>query len=656
MNRRLLLPVLLTILVAGPSFAAATDTGEGWIRVDTPHLSIFSNAPEATALEVGLKVERFRGLLATITSDHHVHSPLPTFLYVFRDDQSFRPHKPRQPASPGAPINAAGYFVKHRDGNYIGLSADPQADPWPVVYHEYFHYFLDNNFNDIPLWFGEGMAECFSAVRFEKGRVSVGRPLGHHRQWLRTNPLISPDELFAIDTGSRDYNEGVRQGTFYAESWALVHYLLWGRPGASGSGVQFLRELKRGSSLAEALRPLVGADLGLLQARLETYIKEGLRHSELEYESQDSEVSPRATPIGRDEALYRLGDYLLHTDPALAGAAASHLKEALRLNPAHGKAHAALAQVRVDEGRFDEAFAGFETAMRIDPADDWTPLLFAYALLEQAVPDGITRYELTDDPPPQLSRARELFQRSTRRNPDIGEAWAGLGLTYLANRRDVSAGIEALERAHRLLPAREDIVANLATLHTRGGAGDRARELVDTILLRSVDSAIRAAGAEILFRGNLEKAAALIDKGKVEEGMKRLRALRDGTQDPALRSEADAYLRALEDTASKNRQVALYNAAIDRANRQDLPGAIARLEQFLSDASDPKLKKEAETLLGKLRQIAIYNRAVGQVNAGDPAGAAALLREILRDPHDPDTARRARELLTEIETRTPPGS
>ena len=35
------------------------------------------------------------------------------------------------------------------------MNATPDSSPWPVIYHEYFHFFLSNNFDDIPLWFGE---------------------------------------------------------------------------------------------------------------------------------------------------------------------------------------------------------------------------------------------------------------------------------------------------------------------------------------------------------------------------------------------------------------------------------------------------------------------------------------------------------------------
>jgi tetratricopeptide (TPR) repeat protein len=654
--------VLALLLAAAPAVQDAAAArrpgpaaaGEGWVRADTRHLTIFSDASGERALEIGRGLERYRGLLAAIASDLRVHSPLPTFVYAFRDDASFRPYKPRQPAPAGSPLDLAGYFVKHRDGNFIGVNADPRTDPWPTVYHEYFHYFLNNNFSDIPLWFGEGMAEAFSTVRFKEGRVSVGRPLPRHLRWLRSNPLIPLEDLFAIDTASRDYNEGTRQGTFYAQSWALVHYLLWGRPGVPGTGIDFLRGLKRGSSLAAALRPLLGTDLGALRSGLEAYIGERLSHTDLEHEAPPAGDDGRVVPIDRAEALYRLGDFLLHVDPARVAKAADHFLEALGLDPRHAGAHAGLAQARAQQRRFDEAFDGFETALRLDPADGRIPLQYAYALLDRAIPHGVSRSRLSDDPPPELARARELFRRSARSAPDLGEAWAGLGHTYAFGLRDLAPGIEALEKARRLLPARDDIVLNLATLYARSGARDRARELVDGILRRSADPEIRAAGEEVLFRGDLEAAVALAESGRVGDGIRALRALRDATHHPTLREEADARLRALEDVAAKNREIELYNQAVERANQQDFPGASALLERFLERVSDPALRADAEDLLKRIRGISLYNRAVERANAGDREGAAALLRQILRAPPDAAMADRARALLAQIEGRAPP--
>jgi tetratricopeptide (TPR) repeat protein len=242
-----------------------------------------------------------------------------------------------------------------------------------------------------------------------------------------------------------------------------------------------------------------------------------------------------------------------------------------------------------------------------------------------------------------------MFRRNTRANPGIGEAWAGLGLTYLLASKDVGEGIEALEKARRLLPAREDIALNLATLYARGGARDRARALVDTVLSRSADPAVRSGGSEVLFRGDLEEAAALLDAGRADEALRRLRALREATADPALRGEVDTHLRTIEATMETNRHIALFNTALERANRQDYAGAVPLLEQVVAQASDPGLKTEAQTLLSRLRQTLLFNRAVRTANAGDPRGAAALLRQLLREPVDPEIGRRARALLRDLE-------
>src|SRR5216117_2392615 len=112
-NRRMarratgVLPVLALLVTAG-SFVASTDTslpdpGERWIEVRTAHFTLFSKA-------------------------------------------SFNPYKKRVGLGPA---NVTGAFAGHRDGNYVALDASPATDPWSVVYHEYLHYFLNNNFEDI---------------------------------------------------------------------------------------------------------------------------------------------------------------------------------------------------------------------------------------------------------------------------------------------------------------------------------------------------------------------------------------------------------------------------------------------------------------------------------------------------------------------------
>src|SRR5262249_32540122 len=136
---------------------------------------------------------------------------------------SFRPYKPTHD---GKPDDRVGWFMPTRDANYIAI--DAKADDkhsMETVYHEYMHYVLSTRYLDIPLWFNEGMAEFYSTFRVEENMVEIGRPVESHVALLRSAPMIPLAQLFFVDSKSAEYNEVSRQGIFYAQSWALYHYL-----------------------------------------------------------------------------------------------------------------------------------------------------------------------------------------------------------------------------------------------------------------------------------------------------------------------------------------------------------------------------------------------------------------------------------------------
>jgi tetratricopeptide (TPR) repeat protein len=77
------------------------------------------------------------------------------------------------------------------------------------------------------VWFNEGLAEYYSTFTpAANGKTAMlGRPIARHVLLLRERFLPIAD-LIAVDHGSPLYNEGERASIFYAESWALLHYLL----------------------------------------------------------------------------------------------------------------------------------------------------------------------------------------------------------------------------------------------------------------------------------------------------------------------------------------------------------------------------------------------------------------------------------------------
>ena len=629
--------------------------GEKWLRVETAHLTLFSNASEAATVRIGTSIEVFRAALARIGPSLRADSPLPTSVFVFRDDLSFRPYKPRQKGRrAGAPMNISGYFVKHRDGNYVGVDATPASNPWSVIYHEYFHFFLFNNFTDIPLWFSEGIAECYGTFRIAGTKAEIGGPIQHHVHWLRQNPMIPPWRLYAIGFDSPEYHEESRQGTFYAQSWALVQYLLWGPGSQSGGGVRFLRDLPRGASLSEAIASVTSANDADVLERLSAYVKKGsFAFSALAVENLIEDDTTRVTPIARDEVLYRLGDFLLHADPDRLDDATRHFEEAIRLNPSHGPAHAGLGQVLQERRRYAEAKGAFEAAIGLDPSNQLLALEYAYALVTEAFPPGVTRLAVGGAPPANLVRARELFSRITVAHPDIAEAWAGLGATYAYDSGDLKPGIAALEKARALLPARADIALNLAALYAQDGQRSRAQDLVDRIVSRSDDPEMRAAGREALFRADLAAADAQLAKGDSEAALGALQTLLELAPTPALRAEVQERQRDYQSLASRMQDVAQFNQAVKMANARDIDAAIGQLEGLVARTADPQIRAQAGSLLADLTQTQRYNQAVERYNKRDFKGAAALLHRILDEAKDERVLRAAKDLLVKVRAAAP---
>ena len=593
--------LLLAWCPAGAGATTLPDRGEPWIKVRTAHFTLFSNASEDYTVEIGTNLERFREALTRLFSGLAANSPIPTFIYVFKHDASFRPYKMRVASGPA---NVSGFFAAHRDGNYVGIDATPPTDPWSVIYHEYVHYFLNNNFSDIPLWFNEGTAECFSTFRAAGSKVEIGRPIDDHVDHLKSSKWIAISDLFAIDVDSKDYNEGARQGTFYAESWALVHYLAWGRTDAKARGVEFFRQFQPRADLKDALRPIVGASWSELEERLVQYVRRArFTYNVLELEDLGAEPPRPPIPMTRAETLSRLGDYLLHSQTGREEDAQAHFQAAILAEPAHAPAYAGMGYLRDVQKRHDDAASYYEKALALDPDDPLTLFLYAESIMERVSPSGaVTRITGKGPPPADLSRARDLYARSIRLRPDIAEAYAGLGATFTLVDDGLAKGIEALEKARTMLPSRMDVVLNLAGLYARSGQRARAQDLVERLLARSGDRQAIEAGREILLEADLKEAETLVNKGDVDAGVALIKDVQSKTHDAGLRQRLGEELARIADARTRNRQVDAYNRAVALANSGDYRKAAAILERLAGEVKDPGLARDARKLLESVRK------------------------------------------------------
>src|SRR6185437_12769082 len=174
-------------------------------------------------------------------------------------------------------LNLAGYFQPGPEKNYILLRLDAaQEHPFSTVYHEYTHFAFSGAAEWMPLWLNEGIAEFFQNTDIQGKDVNLGQPSQDDVLYLRENRLIPLPVLFAVDHNSPYYHEENKGSIFYAESWALVHYL---------RVKDFKERTNRLGDYAELLArktdPIGAAttafgDLNKLQQQLDLYVRGGM--------------------------------------------------------------------------------------------------------------------------------------------------------------------------------------------------------------------------------------------------------------------------------------------------------------------------------------------------------------------------------------------
>jgi tetratricopeptide (TPR) repeat protein len=464
----------LAFLLGLLALARPGASDDPWVRVRSTHFEVLSNASGERARATAARLEQFRRVMAAVLQRSPEAVEPPVVVLAFRDESSFAPFLPLYH---GRPQEAAGFFQSGQDRDYIAVDLDAGGDdPYGTVYHEYAHVLLNRTLSAQPLWVAEGLAEVFSRWEASTGEVRVGQPARDHLQRLRREKPLPLARLLQIDSSSPLYNEGEQRGIFYAQSWALAHWALFGRPAPGAADLQaFLSGVAAGTEPGRAFASAFGAALPAAEQLVAAYLAGPLPVARFDAPGIDEEVVVTGDTPSPAEVEYRLGDLLLIG--SRVNDARRHLQRAVVLSPGFAPAHEALGHAALRQGHWEEARREVRLALAADPED--AVALFRYA--DMIVRETAARSEVMSDEreaeavaaleravalAPQLADACELLARlrpepSGERIAQVSAALArdpgraDLGLTGLYVRRsDFTSARAALLRA-RLL-ARDD--------------------------------------------------------------------------------------------------------------------------------------------------------------------------------------------------------
>jgi len=608
--------LLGALLALSPALAGSADSPavrlpsktETWTRLQSAHFTIYTNGSEGKARDIALEFERLRAVLGMLKPKLQVNSPIPTTVYVFRNEATFEPFRPTYQ---GKPMDVSGVFQGSHDGNLIAMTTTWNMDPRPVVYHEFLHDFIDNNLPPQPPWFNEGFAEFYSTFRATETEAEIGRPVEDHVLRLRAQMLLPLDQLFAVTHDSPDYNETSRQGIFYAESWALVHFLMVGDPKRGPQLARFLELLEDGKDQRTAFQEAFGGkDTTALLGELAAYAR-GHRFLFLRVALKNLEIPTETTKtaLSWEEALAALGNLHAHSGEEKLPLAEAYFQAARDSKKAGAQALAGLGYVRIRQKRDDEARDYLEKAVALDSSDPMTYFHYGRLLLNSLSRGSETAPASEEERRKTLETARAAFRRSIELNPSFPEAHGGLGTTYLGDSSgNVADGIRELEIAVKALPSRTDLALSLAHLYERQGAQQKSEALLKT-LGPAGKPTLENNKQRASWKQTMDHVNALLKDGKDDEAVAVLeQAVAEAPE--GRKSSLQGELDDLRAGAARNRAVRQYNEALAQWKRGELQAALAGFEHVASTATEPGVVKAA-TENAKLVRDAIARKKKG---------------------------------------------
>jgi tetratricopeptide (TPR) repeat protein len=417
--------------------ASSTSAKENWIKIKSKNFTIIGNAGERDIRKLANNLEEFRHVLSLLFPKAQIATPLPTTVFLFKSQSSFKPFKPQYKGKTKEDV--AGYFLAGQDGNYIALSSElGGGNPHEVIFHEYEHFVTRNNMPNAPVWLDEGLAEFFSTFTTsdDDKKATLGGPIARHVFTLREGSLLPLSTLLKVNRKSPHYNESGKAGIFYAESWALVHYLMLQNGGKRQSQLtKFIGGLSEGIPLEENFRQSFQADYKTIENELRSYVRRfTFPVLNLTFSQQlDFAKEVERTVMPEAEVQYYLGDLLLRG--RRFDEAEKYLRKSLELDANFTMSQISLGILRMAQDRLPEATKLLESAIAGDSRNYLGHLYFGHVLRQE---------ERYDD-------AAKSYQQAIQLKPDVAQPHLDLGYTYLNMGREEEA-VEAFKRATRLDP------------------------------------------------------------------------------------------------------------------------------------------------------------------------------------------------------------
>lgn len=411
--------------------ASAGNKPENWLQVSSQHFTVFSDASEKQARHIADQFERMRLLFHTAFPKMKVDPAVPIVVIAVKDNKDFRALEPEAYLAKGQ-LQLAGLFLRAPDKNYVLLRLDANGDhPYATVYHEYTHLMFSSADEWLPLWLNEGMAEFYENTDIREKDTVLGEPSRENILWLRQNRLLPLTTLLTVDHDSPYYHQEQKGSIFYAEAWALTHYLQVKDMENNTSRIADYALLVSNHVDPVSAATRAFGDLQQLQSSLQDYITQAnFQAFRVGKRLELDDTSLNAQPIPETQANAVRADFLAYNQREKDARAL--LDQVLKDDPKNTLAHETMGYLEFRASHLEQAQKWYEQAVNLNSQSFLANYYFASIAMSRG-------------PSPDLNAEIEAcLEKAIKLDPSFAPSYDRLGVFYGMRHKD-------LDHAHLLV-------------------------------------------------------------------------------------------------------------------------------------------------------------------------------------------------------------
>ncbi len=487
--------ILVIVLLCAPVSPARSDEPH-WIRVNSSHFSVVTDADEKHGHDVVVRFEQMRSVFAQLLARTRVNMSEPIDIIALRSDEEYSKVVPiRQ----GQGI-ASGFFIPGEDRDYFVLNLS-KDESWRAISREFAQVFLNYNYPPTQPWFDEGFAEYFSSLRVDNKQAQIGSDPESFTALLNASPWLAIPDLFAMRPDLSAGQTSSRHTMFYAQSWIVMHYLLaHNKLPETGTYFDLIENQKL--PVEEALQKAYG----MSSTQFGQAVKDDF-HS-LAPSSPAPQKGTQAIAGGTQILAVTPDDQIGSSTQQLSEAEGQALVAEMSVRlPEHREqavqqlesiagqpktdnviARRGLAWAHLEKKDFNAAVEELNSAATLNPKDPWLHYYLALVRLRAAQSAGGSTQGL----PNMMQDLRLVIDW----DPEFAEARNMLAMAQLEG-GGVHAAMDSMRPALQLAPRNQKYLLNMAQIYLAGKNWDAATALLER-LKSSPDSQVAKSAAEQL--------------------------------------------------------------------------------------------------------------------------------------------------------------